>query len=322
MCPSPVPQLASPDLETLDLMNYYESATAHSHLLTGDAELERVWRYEMPLAAQSYEFLYRSLLGLAALHRAHECPWAQAKYDALALKYQITASKSFRLAVDSVNAENSNAVFGFTVVFAISQLKNCTSMETTLRKPGIDMIIDAISSLRSGFALAIKHEELFKETCFSILPKRVETWPIHTLDENTEQALEALDAMNLASDDTLDEKLTNTHTIQSLRLWYSMLTPYPKYFILRWLMTMPSDFVHLLSKERPMALIILAHWCVPVHRVTPQWFISGWAESAVRAIALILPSEWMSALQWPVNEMKLTGIFREEEVVDSHFIGA
>jgi hypothetical protein len=278
--------------------------------------MEHVWHYEMPLAAQSHNYLYYSLLGLSALHRAHACPSVQTNYHALALKYQMKASETFRSAVTSINANNSNAVFGFAIIFLIFQFKHCTSVERTV--PRIELIINAISSLRSSFALAMQHDELFRQTCFIvIIPRRKgRKRQKHQLDENTEQALEALNDMNMSSGASTEEKMACTATIQSLRHWYSIVTPYPKSWelMLRWLMKLSPEFVALLNGGHPMALIILAHWCVPVHRVSPQWFIDGWAESAVRAIASILPTAWMDALQWPVNEMKLSGILGKRRI--------
>ncbi|CZR52930.1 uncharacterized protein PAC_02808 [Phialocephala subalpina] len=243
--------------------------------------MKQGWQYDLPLAAQSHEFLMHAILGLSALHKAHFFPATHLNYYSLALKHQTKASEKFRSAVDEISTSNSTAVFGVTFVFAIFQFKHCTSIDPFSPKEGIDTICDAISTLRCAFVLARQHRNLFKDTCFGSLPKRAKSIKLNPLDENVIQALDALDATNICSDTLLEEKVVCTRAVQHLRDWYHMVRPYPRSWdmVLRWPGTISPEFDALLRQGHLMAWIIFAHWCVPVHRLSKRWFIDGWAEA-------------------------------------------
>lgn len=303
---SPIPQPSSPDLETLELLHHYETATALTSMIEDDPIMEKAWQYDLPLAAQSHEFLMHGILGLSALHKAHYYPVARLNYYSIALRHQTKASETFRLAVDRISISNSTAVFGVTFVFAIFQFKHCTSMGLPSPNEGIDTICDAISTLRGIVALAFQHNTLFKGTCFGAIPRRV--WRMKPkLDENVRQELDVLHAMNLSSDTLPEEKLTCTGAIQQLRDWCTMVRPYPVNWnmVLGWPAMVSAEFIVLLRQRHPMALVIFAHWCVPVHRLKNRWFIEGWAENTVRLIFSTLPVPWKGALGWVTNEMCL-----------------
>ncbi|KUJ17296.1 uncharacterized protein LY89DRAFT_684377 [Mollisia scopiformis] len=308
------PHPAALDLEALELLHHYLTTTSLTSLLLQDAAMLRVWQLELPLAAQSHDFLMHALLALAALHKAHLCPATQSKYYLQALQHQTKGSEKFRSVVEYVSKSNSTAVFGFSVIVAMSQFKYCAGMLYSTPAQGMDTIIDVITTLRRTFQLAIQHDALFQESSFGILPARMKRLHMSSLDVNTELALEALEAleqMNLTSDTLQEEKEVSSSTIGQLRRWYRIVSAFPRTWglVIRWPMVVSSEYLALLQARRPMALVILTYWCVPVHRVKPRWFIDGWAESVVRIIASILPEAWKQAISWPINEMNLGHIF-------------
>jgi hypothetical protein len=303
----PVPQPATPNLKALELMHQYETMTASTCALANHGVMLQAWEHDMPLAAQSHDFLMHGILGLSALHKAHLCPHTRSDYYNLALKYQAKASVGFRSAVEQVNARNSTAVFGFSLIIAVSQFNHCVATEPLTPKQGLEAMLDAFTAIRGSHAIATQFITLVDETSFRVLPIRARNLSTSPLDENVQRALNALGEINLLSGALGEEKAICTCTLQELRQWYSVVSPYPKSWklILKWPMIISSEFFVLLKQGHPMALLILAHWCVPMHRLTPRWFVNGWAERAVRIIASMLPVAWRDAMSWPMKEMNL-----------------
>jgi hypothetical protein len=71
-----------------------------------------------------------------------------------------------------------------------------------------------------------------------------------------------------------------------------------------WPMKVPGRYLELLGKHQPMALAILAHYCVVLSRVTQSWYTQGWSSRILNSIWSNLTPEWKPAVFWA---MQVTG---------------
>lgn len=53
---------------------------------------------------------------------------------------------------------------------------------------------------------------------------------------------------------------------------YTLVEPYPKTYIklIQWPGALDQSFFTLLSQHHPAAVVIFAHWCVPLHNAPPK----------------------------------------------------
>lgn len=66
------------------------------------------------------------------------------------------------------------------------------------------------------------------------------------------------------------------------------------------------EFVDLLSKWHPGALILLAHFCIVMHRVGARsWYLGGRAASMLSTIVQRLDIKWHRYIEWPLREVGL-----------------
>ncbi|RAH73935.1 Zn(II)2Cys6 transcription factor domain-containing protein [Aspergillus aculeatinus CBS 121060] len=76
-----------------------------------------------------------------------------------------------------------------------------------------------------------------------------------------------------------------------------------------WICSLPTGFLDLLRHRRPLALVILAHYCVVLHALRHRWWIAGWGRQVLQTVCDILKAEgeeeeWKVALRWVWGEIE------------------
>jgi hypothetical protein len=78
--------------------------------------------------------------------------------------------------------------------------------------------------------------------------------------------------------------------------------------ILKWATLIPSEFVSLLRRRHPAALILLAYFVVMFRLLDSRWYLNRWSDRALVAVkAAIVSSEVARWLVWPEEQLK-TGL--------------
>lgn len=71
-----------------------------------------------------------------------------------------------------------------------------------------------------------------------------------------------------------------------------------------WPIQNSAEFVELLSNWHPGALILLAHYCIVLHRVGMRsWYLEGRATSIISTIMRRLDLRWRRYIEWPLREV-------------------
>lgn len=121
-------------------------------------------------------------------------------------------------------------------------------------------------------------------------------------EESIIEPFRMLDLTNKASADNEEDKAIYHQAILSLQESAQSVSVYPR---LLWPITVSPEFIALLQKKRPMALVILAYGCVLAKYAPYRWFMHNWAANVTNSIAKLIDPEWMSALRWPLDEVGL-----------------
>ena len=120
------------------------------------------------------------------------------------------------------------------------------------------------------------------------------------------------------------EMLTSySYTLDRLKLTFGVVAAQEneKGIELTWLAMGRADFAKQLEEREGLALVLLAHYAVLLHRARDVWWCKGWGRALVEAIEEALPPEggWEELLAWPRKEVGLDG--REEEVEETPGFG-
>jgi hypothetical protein len=71
-------------------------------------------------------------------------------------------------------------------------------------------------------------------------------------------------------------------------------------FLFLWPIRISPNFFAMLKAKDSVALVLLAYYAVALRAAEPlYWFMDGWAERVIRAIAETIDSSWQAIVQWP-----------------------
>jgi hypothetical protein len=74
-----------------------------------------------------------------------------------------------------------------------------------------------------------------------------------------------------------------------------------------WLILMSEDYLHCLKQRRPEALVILAYYCVLLHRAAEYWFVGDLGRRLIYLINGHLGPLWSDWLEWPNRMVEYQG---------------
>lgn len=77
-------------------------------------------------------------------------------------------------------------------------------------------------------------------------------------------------------------------------------------FIFAWLYRLDDRFVSCLRRKRPLALLLLAYYCVLLKTMEKLWFMAGWSDHIVGRVRHIIGTEFGIWLKWPIEQVGLS----------------
>jgi hypothetical protein len=74
-----------------------------------------------------------------------------------------------------------------------------------------------------------------------------------------------------------------------------------------WPIRNSAEYADMLGNWHPGALILLAHYCIVLHRVGMQnWYLEGRAATVLSTIVRRLDPAWHRYIEWPLSEVGVT----------------
>ncbi|EFQ98823.1 hypothetical protein MGYG_01838 [Nannizzia gypsea CBS 118893] len=313
--------------EEHELMHHYATTVFAS---LADYEAYRpIWQVIVPREMQSANFLKHGVLAISALHihylrfRATE----QKGLNSQELSHKELAQKHYQAAVMEFGSlfpedlSNTNAAFAFshlTIFFAFGSAQ--------LSGYGGAMF-DAIDDLLGLFALTrkamgflrMKWDLLVKGDMGILLQRGPEITDKKYLPTDVVTALELLEELcnewrpsTHETPDYLNEvnhSTRNTYhrAILQLRDCFVMLETKRKDWgmALRFPMIFPDALFPCFKAREPLAMVILAHYCVLLRRAPVRWWADGWSTQVIQSIFWNLPQDWRYAVSWPMSTAEI-----------------
>ena len=295
----PVPVINFRDLE---LMVQWCTSTYLG--LSRDERTRHIWQAIVPREAGAHPFLMHGLLAFSALHLARSSQGDVADtYLAVCVAHQNQALALFRPLIEDINATNANAMFalsglitafGFGFPQVSSPRVTLTPVDDFVRVMILargmqDVLNAAMNWVRDGDLGYLLHLDDYEPG----------------LPPDAAQAMKQLRQRNAACSGQ-DELEVYIHTIDQLEIMMERLhggCPRPSLAVL-WSVKVPGKYIVLLGKHDPMALLILAHFCVVLHGLTTYWWLKGWGSTMLASIWASLEPAWRESMHWA---MAVTG---------------
>ncbi|KAI9713209.1 MAG: hypothetical protein M1820_001194 [Bogoriella megaspora] len=286
------------DLEALKLIHHFTVET-YVTLSRSQPDHMYIWQTEIPTKAYSNPFLMHSILAISALHLVSKGELS----EEIALKYYHAALQSFQHSSKTGLLQDAAATLVFCVIIFIITLGLGSR---SARNPGIDPVecfFEPFTLLRRSIPyLKSIHVGECKEPIGKLISP-IEPEPL-PLPEDVAEALRILEEHN---DNLVESELdreTYKLAIEELRELFMMMpdmNPPDWTRPARWLILMSDAFDNLLHQRQPLALVMLAYWCIPVHNTLHSWFMGDWARRIVFGVALRLDSAWDETMRWPLR---------------------
>lgn len=293
-------------MDDLELLHHFTTETCFT--LSDRRESHELWRITVPQEAFNYDFLMRGILAISALHLSVLRPDKQDHYTQIAVKQQDIALSSFRSIMSEIDQSNCDAffalsslivVYGFESPKASSSLglfdyKGSHSDEWLPLIRGVNSVIQSVWEwIKIGRMRGLLHDHQ-QETPQTSLPPVLDTQLTHldTLCNNASGGEESITAYRTA--------------VGQLRWCFVRMNNRPPYecevsIAFLWPVMIPPEFVSRLNAKEPLALIILAHYCVILHHLDDYWWMNGWAMHTITNIHSELGEEWRAWIEWPTS---------------------
>jgi len=296
----------------------------HTYLDLGySSTTKELWRTVIPELALHHPFLKHGLLACSALHLAHLNPKARQRHQLTAAYYQHKALPEFRLAIGNVNESNCNALLAFSQLliihcFAADEQDETLFLVGAREEAGLpdwlqvirgscSLFGDSWEVIRNGALMPLVTEGLWNQHDLPRLTKSKYAARLDVLvnmpfsgkgpttngvnDKNFSSLAGAFvklhEAFAIAEEARAESKYT---------LWTAVHS---------WPAQVPQEYLDLLKDRDPIALILLAHFCILLEPFESDWCFTGFRKRLLSRIYKKLDPEWRQWLRWPLEEIGL-----------------
>ncbi|RFU32132.1 hypothetical protein B7463_g4211, partial [Scytalidium lignicola] len=275
--------------------------------LTNDEDTQQIWHVIVPQLAYQYEYLKHVLLACAALHMAYLNPKRRSELVIQARTHQDLAIPLFLVATRSLESEICDAVLIFVRLLGITSYALDESLIAA--EENDNKLPSWLFFIRSGC------------TMFCEFWDRIGTGPVGHLTRSWETLVDISKFphqptlnyfLAIPSDDWPEEiRVPYNDSALSLAQNFSCLHVLNERVstldVVRfWPVKNSVEFVRLLENWHPGALILLAHYCIVLHRAgTKAWYLDGGAASILATILRQLDLRWHRYIEWPLKEVGL-----------------
>jgi Fungal specific transcription factor domain len=268
---------------------------------------ENVWRDFVTNQALEYDFLLHALFAVSAFHLAATEAEDRQIHKDLGMEHHSLSISLAQPALKDINTNNCHALFAFSCFTAIVSF--ATPHLTTPKA------LDPLKEVIDGFLLW-RGISAVVESCFEAIAQgpmgTLFYLPDHKrpdhLAEDMKQSLQVLEERKDALDADDTAKQGYAGAIGQLYILFASCTGSHEEFnsetaVFGWPILVPREFIDTLWKSEPMALAILAHYAVMLHRISHAWWAASWGLALVEAVDDQLDESWEPCLRWPRQQV-------------------
>ena len=276
-----------------------------------------------PSLALEFPFLMHGILSMAAVHLSRLRPSRDKEYLLLARNHQGVALPAFRTATQDINEKNCHAIVAFSkgLLWAAFASPHEPGSDAPLDSDGSeDWLPEWFHLLRGSCLLVNGAQNWIKEGPYVCLvdyleqsldhircscPDDKQLMPfISYLTTTLKNSMLDVERHELGIEVNVALYLRDSFTRASIP---NQNTPL-RNTINAWMSSLPQDYIQLLRERKPRSLIILAYFCILIHRSETVWFMQGNAERLLLSILRRLDNQYREWIAWPCSLILSTGL--------------
>lgn len=265
----------------LELMHYYCSYTCYTISTDG---FEYLFQRKLPEIGFKFRYLIDAIFLLTAAHKNYIQP--EQKYQDAIEKYKFSVITSLRDKLSNgVTRENGEAVFSASALLAIFSMICDTEKEFT----GVS---EQWMPLFQGSKQIYQQLEWWRqETCFADL----HDYMLNNTLPDGRPFLHNFTAVLQMHADPNDHEVYMPVILKLARITQAIMSRTSSNILLHvisWIMRLPPQFVKLVDKFDPCALVIMANFFQSLSHEKHSWLFKNYAKLHQKRIAKRIPSEW------------------------------
>lgn len=298
-------------LRDLELMHNY--CINSYKTISQDDEFAERFQNEVPKLAILHPFLMHGILALSALHLAYlnKDSDRASEYDELATGHQTLALALFRKELDNITPANSNALFSFSGIATILAFASHQTTRVHALSPIEEML--QIVNLCRGIAKILETSRGWMEASNSwvsnLLSTRKRSGQIKPLPADIEAKFSMIFKLNSDLTRTgfnIEEAVACEEAIREMsKSLQQLYSDYDDVVVFRWPIVVKPILFSNLRERRPMALVVLAHYCILLHKLDDRWWLKGWPRLLLQSIYSLLDPSWRDHIRWPLEALGL-----------------
>ncbi|KAJ6078069.1 uncharacterized protein N7446_001005 [Penicillium canescens] len=288
----------------LRLLLHWTTTTYRS--ISRSEDLEWIWQHTIPRLSLSHPFLLHGVLALAALHLTLTSAEETEQEDLIrAAEYHQSEAITFLTpALTNTTSSTCDAAFSLSLILVIFTFGFPLAVGPTYGSNSLDDIYQVLMFTKRMMTFSVGIYESVKNGEVGGLAVLEDSG--FEPSDSTLSTLSALCELNMQAQraDAAHDYDTIQETIQRLEVPLASLNHgegLPSIFM--WIFLTPTAFFDLVSKRDPLALIVLAHYCVPLHYHRANWWLSSWGYRVLDIVYNTLDSHLRPSLTWPICEI-------------------
>ncbi|KAJ5347748.1 uncharacterized protein N7506_001001 [Penicillium brevicompactum] len=306
--PSALARTSDFEARDLELMHHYSTLIAKTFSFRN--EIQDVWAISIPKQAYSCSYLMHGLLAISALHLSSSAHDSRHSYTDLTTYHMHKFLTSFREQLANISIENCVPLFGASSLMVIYVCAQSAMISQPVGKSPsqIDMLMKLFNMSRGvETILAPYRGEVHQSSLSPLLHK-----DYHLVsdisryhDTNSLEEPRLLDLRGLVMSQNLDPQELNEYldALAKLQTAFSFVgvasMPLEPGAAFVWPITLQRAFICHLTQRSPLSLVILAHYCVILYRLSGDWFLNGWHKAILDEIRDLVPLELQAWIRWP-----------------------
>ena len=292
----------------LDLELLHHFTTTVSFSISNEPPKQRIWQEVVPREALRYDFLMHAILAIAAVSLICRHIDHSHVYQSAARTHQQLALTSSLPCFRNITPMNCHALFALSNIIALlafvfphaptagrpaNMLDDISNFFTLIR--GVD------TTLKSAFEWIAQGPlaELFRRDWHA---------PKASLPHDVATALECLSAKNAEIFEDTEHQHFYASAIQELRVAFQRYKTFRDEpgMVFVWPVIVQEAYIAAVAMKEPLALAILAHYAVLLHRIDGPWWLQGRGKQLIDTVRGLLTPEWLSMISWPLSAVDIS----------------
>lgn len=281
----------------------------HTHrLFARNEETRKVW--EMPVLQEALQapFLMHGILALSALHLCHHSnDDRHSEWLNTAIAHKNTALTMFSEQLPDISQTNAKAMMAFASLAVAFSFASTLSLGSSEEGPNLAALTDIFTLSRGVQTVVGAGMAFLRESNFA--PLFDATAPDAPIPEEYLAAFERLEELNVECyrQSPHHDMVPYQRAITNLRdlAPFTFAEPTSLTLVAGWAIRAPGEFLQSFKEYHPLALVVLAHYCVFLHLARENWCVGLWGSIVLREISQVLEPGWLGHIEWALEQVSI-----------------